>query len=311
MNDKNDLRIVKHRSSASEFNIRAIAKHYILLIKNFSVLRKIITTGQRKYFLSAAIIIKNEREYIQEWIEYHLLIGVEHFYIFDNESTDDILEVLQPYIDKGIVSYVYIKGAKKQIPAYISTMVNHYKDTNWLAILDADEFLVSVGEENIKDFLKKTSFFTSQLLLGWMVFGSSGKKHREPGLVLERFKWHASDDFIADYKPIVRPERYLRMKIPHWVDVLGKTIDENRERIWDYPSTDFFSATPAPKQKFRINHYYSKSLEEFKQKSARGRHIKEKAPRNIADFRKHDQNKEQDSLVDKEINELKKMLRSR
>lgn len=290
--------------SALKFNIRSIAKHYVLIFKNLSVFRKIVTPGHRKYFLSAVIIIKNEKDYIREWIEYHLLIGVEHFYIFDNESTDDVLEVLQPYIDQDIVSYTYVEGGKKQIPAYVSTMLNNYKETNWLAILDADEFLVSTGDEDIKEFLKKTSFFTSQLLLGWMVFGSSGQKNREPGLVTQRFRWHASDDFVADYKPIVRPERYLRMKIPHWVDVLGKTVDENRQIIWDYPKSNI----SASKQLFRINHYYSKSLEEFEEKSARGRHIKEKAPRSMADFKKHDQNKEKDNFIDKEINVLKKKL---
>lgn len=290
--------------SALKFNIRSMAKHYVLIFKNLSVFRKIVTPGHRKYFLSAVIIIKNEKDYIREWIEYHLLIGVEHFYIFDNESTDDVLEVLQPYIDQDIVSYTYVEGGKKQIPAYVSTMLNNYKETNWLAILDADEFLVSTGDEDIKEFLKKTSFFTSQLLLGWMVFGSSGQKNREPGLVTQRFRWHASDDFVADYKPIVRPERYLRMKIPHWVDVLGKTVDENHQIIWDYPKSNI----SASKQLFRINHYYSKSLEEFEEKSARGRHIKEKAPRSMADFKKHDQNKEKDNFIDKEINVLKKKL---
>jgi len=290
--------------SALKFNIRSIAKHYVLILKKMSVFMKIVTPFHRKYFLSAVIIIKNEKDYIREWIEYHLLIGVDHFYIFDNESTDNVLEVLQPYIDLDIVSYTYVAGPKKQIPAYVSTMLNNYKETNWLAILDADEFLVSTGDEDIKEFLKKTSFFTSQLLLGWMVFGSSGKKNREQGLVTERFRWHASDDFIADYKPIVRPERYVRMKIPHWVDVLGKTIDENRQIIWDYPKPNI----AASKQIFRINHYYSKSLEEFEEKSARGRHIKEKAPRSMEDFKKHDQNKEKDDFIDKEIQVLKKKL---
>lgn len=294
----------KNHMLMSKNSIRGIIKHHVLALKYIFSLPKLLTTNRRRHFLSAAIIIKNEKEYIQEWIEYHLLIGVEHFYIFDNESTDDVLEILQPYIDKGIVNYVYVKGARKQIPVYVYTMLNYFKDTNWLIILDADEFLVSVGKESITNFLKNTSFFTSQVLLGWMVFGSSGEKNKEPGLVIERFKWHATDDFIADYKPIVRPERYIRMRIPHWVDVVGKTIDENGDRIWDYPSTDSVIAKPSSKKKFRINHYYSKSFEEFKLKSARGRHIKEKAPRNLDDFYRHDQNKEIDNLIDKEICQL-------
>jgi hypothetical protein len=42
-----------------------------------------------KYYLFIGAIIYNEAEYIAEWIEYHLLVGVQKFYIFDNESTDN------------------------------------------------------------------------------------------------------------------------------------------------------------------------------------------------------------------------------
>ena len=34
--------------------------------------------------------VKNEAGNIQEWIEYHKLVGVEKFIIFDNESTDNL-----------------------------------------------------------------------------------------------------------------------------------------------------------------------------------------------------------------------------
>lgn len=291
-------------------NLRSRVKHYVLIFLNCLMIRKIFSPRHRKYFLSAVIIVKNESDYIVEWIEYHLLIGVEHFYVYDNQSTDNLLEVLQPYIESGIVTYTLIEGKKKQIPAYVATMKQRYMETKWLAILDADEFIVPVGKESLQDFLKKQSFMTSQLLLGWMVFGSSGKLKKEPGLVLDRFRWHASNDFLAEFKPIVRPERYLRMKIPHWVDVFGKTVDESGEEYYDYPSLNGKITHLAPKQKFRINHYYSKSLEEFQKKSARGRHIQEKAPRNISDFKEHDQNIERDDLLDDAIKVLNGKLRS-
>lgn len=31
----------------------------------------------------------------QEWLEFHLLVGVEHFYIFDDSSADNAREVSQ------------------------------------------------------------------------------------------------------------------------------------------------------------------------------------------------------------------------
>ena len=46
-----------------------------------------------KYFMSIACIIKNEGPYLREWLEYHKLIGVEHFYVYDNESSDNTKEL--------------------------------------------------------------------------------------------------------------------------------------------------------------------------------------------------------------------------
>lgn len=41
--------------------------------------------------------MKNEKPYLKEWLEYHLLQGVEHFYLCDNGSTDGTDAYLEPY----------------------------------------------------------------------------------------------------------------------------------------------------------------------------------------------------------------------
>ena len=46
---------------------------------------------------------RDEAKYLKEWIEFHLLVGVDDFYLTNHLSVDNYLEVLQPYIDKGIV----------------------------------------------------------------------------------------------------------------------------------------------------------------------------------------------------------------
>ena len=61
------------------------------------------------YDLAIFAVMKNEAPYVKEWLDYHLAAGVEHFYIFDNESSDNLKEILQPYIDAGIVTYHKIR----------------------------------------------------------------------------------------------------------------------------------------------------------------------------------------------------------
>jgi hypothetical protein len=57
-------------------------------------------------YLTLATMMKNQRRWLREWIEFHLMIGVEHFIVYDNESTDHPLEILQHYIDQGLVTYI-------------------------------------------------------------------------------------------------------------------------------------------------------------------------------------------------------------
>lgn len=52
--------------------------------------------------LSACTMVFNEGTFIEEWLSYHLLIGVDHFYIYDDGSTDHTHELLQPYIKQGM-----------------------------------------------------------------------------------------------------------------------------------------------------------------------------------------------------------------
>lgn len=57
--------------------------------------------GKPSIYLSVACIAKNEGPYIREWIEYHKIVGVERFYFYDNDSSDNTREVLEPYIRGG------------------------------------------------------------------------------------------------------------------------------------------------------------------------------------------------------------------
>lgn len=61
-------------------------------------------THQR--FFTVATMVKNQRRWLREWLEFYILMGVEHFLFYDNNSTDLPLEILQHYIDGGYVTYI-------------------------------------------------------------------------------------------------------------------------------------------------------------------------------------------------------------
>ena len=78
-----------------------------------------------------------------EWLEFHRLLGVERFYMYNNRSTDDHLEVLAPYIDEGTVVWHDWPMFPGQRECYEQCLADHGHETRWMAFIDLDEFLFS------------------------------------------------------------------------------------------------------------------------------------------------------------------------
>ena len=73
-------------------------KIILFLTAGLAIILGCWSTFVPNHTLSIAAIMKNEKPYLKEWLEYHQLIGVEHFYLCDNDSNDGTEEYLQPYI---------------------------------------------------------------------------------------------------------------------------------------------------------------------------------------------------------------------
>jgi len=124
----------------------------------------------KKYKLSICAIFKNEASCLKEWIEFHRLIGVDHFYLYNNGSRDGYNEILRPYIKEGLVTLVHwpdfvpnVEGADvchwvltTQVPAYEhAAKYRALNETEWLVFVDVDEYLVPIHGNTIVDILNK------------------------------------------------------------------------------------------------------------------------------------------------------------
>lgn len=239
-----------------------------------------------QYYLSICAIAKNEGPYFKEWIEWHLKQGVEKFYIYDNESTDSTKEVLSPYIESGIVEYVYFPGQKKQLLAYDDCFEKHRLDTRWLAIIDLDEFIVPIRDNNIPSYLNRMEEY-SAIEINWLVYGSGGARTKEPGNVMDRFKRHSlpNHKLNTHVKSIVNPRRVCAMVGCHEAaNISGCIVDSHGVPIKKAKGNRI------PQQDvIRINHYAIKSYEEFLAKRARGR-ARVNSLRDMGYFERYDLN---------------------
>lgn len=221
-----------------------------------------------EHYLAVCAIAKNEGAYFKEWIEWHLKLGVDKFYIYDNESTDNTKQVLQPYIESGIVEYQYFPGRRRQLAAYDDCFERHRFETRWIAVIDIDEFIVPKTDDSIPQFLHHVEGCAA-VEINWLVYGSSGARTKTGGDVMQRFRKHSLPEHRLNthVKSIVDPRQVCCMIGCHEAArISGYTVDSHgcavrncfRDRI---PQHDVI----------RINHYAVKSYEEFMEKKARGR----------------------------------------
>ena len=93
------------------------------------------------YQLAVVAIMKCEGPYLKEWLDYHLSAGVDHFYIYDNDSPDNQAEIAKPYVEAGLVTYIPFPGKAMQSPAYNDALKKFRFQCRYMAFIDGDEFV--------------------------------------------------------------------------------------------------------------------------------------------------------------------------
>lgn len=269
-----------------------------------------------KYYLSVVAVIKNEGQYLVEWLEFHKLVGVEKFYLYDNESEDNTKDVLQPYIQCGMVEYYFCPGKAKQEWAYNDILKKTGNETFWLALIDIDEFILPIEKETIPMILKEFEGYGG-LGVHWLIYGSGWKDKKDDGFVIERFKDHSETDFFQNktFKMIINPRWVSKIGIYYSVydnffNVFysifkkGFCVNENHEKLGSGP----FNATITIK-KIRINYYFSKSKEEYLKKRESGRSTMLDVKKIFENFEKFNKNDiKNDTIMDIYAQKLKKEL---
>jgi tetratricopeptide (TPR) repeat protein len=218
-------------------------------------------------YLSLCLICKDENHYLHEWLDYHILAGVQRFYVYDNDSKIPVRETLAEYIQKGWVVVMEIHGRPKQLNAYDHCITVFGKQSRWVGFIDTDEYLVPKQTTDLKDVLKDYEEFGG-LLVSSFFFGSNGHKSPPTGGQMVSYRMRADEAFTENklVKSIVQPEKILFAHTPHDFIYHQGAIGVNEEK--KYVDNQRF---PHRSSLIQLNHYYCRSLDEIHQKMSRGR----------------------------------------
>jgi glycosyltransferase involved in cell wall biosynthesis len=142
------------------------------------------------YIFSVGAMFKNESHCIKEWIEHYLNQGADHFYLVNDNSTDNTVEIIKPYIESGKITLYNAPNTGPHILGNQRNTYNKYilphlnnKDTKWLLMCDLDEFAWSPEFDTVKDFLTEYVHSLAQVQVTPTIFGSNNLEKQPKSLV--------------------------------------------------------------------------------------------------------------------------------
>src|SRR3990170_3574405 len=158
--------------------------------------------------LGIVVIVRNEAPYLEEWLCYHLAVGVQHVFLYDNGSDDGLHEVeavgvqhvflydngsddglhelVDRYVNHGLVSVVHWPLPGGQIDAYSHALRFFGPSVEWLAFIDVDEFIVPLVDDDIPALLARWPD-AADVRLPRVDFAFSGHRSPPPGLTIEAY----------------------------------------------------------------------------------------------------------------------------
>jgi len=247
---------------------------YSLFISIFS---KTVRITEKKYKVAICAIFKNEAPYIKEWIIFHKLVGIEHFYMYNNNSNDGFLEILEEYINEGLVTLIDWPGEQQQMAVY-HDCINRFKgDAKWIGFIDLDEFVVPKATDNVYELLHNFERRAGSVKLYWRLYGSSGKIERDISTpIIEDFvvcwpKLDAVGKCFYNTAYDVNLDSKLNGCLHHSMWTLLHGVSIPPLNIEGRPCVGHINVISGNKEiDMQINHYFTKSFLEYEERRKNG-----------------------------------------
>ena len=256
----------------------------LLLLGNLSA--TYVQPHARQRFMTLCTMVRNEAKYIREWVEFHSLLGVEKFTIFDNGSTDSLQEALN-----GTIANVHIipwppskwpsgnPHAKQcqgysdgtihedfafawcQLAAFHECIQQERGHSRWIAGVDVDEFFMPVYD-------KLRLYTLSEVMLAYdhmhainlqaFAYGTNHRQSpiRDDELIIQTHLLRRNDSNVR--KEFVDPAYAETYQTVHWA--------QYRQIQWN---ALIYKSIPRQRALVRYNHYPFRSVQEIHHKASK------------------------------------------
>jgi hypothetical protein len=213
-------------------------------------------------------ILRDENRFLHEWLAYHRLLGVDHFFLYDDDPDLPVRDFVKAHAEYVTVidwfgKSTTLPGRSQQTKAYTDSLSRITSGYRWVAFIDVDEFIVLGKHKSLKTFLREFGPFGA-VSLHWHLFGHNGYYDDPPGLVTASLtrrmrepgrmtKTISKTEAIAE----ITSAHFCYLKEGYW------RVDANKKPFRD-------SLYPGKTRVARVNHYHCRSFRTHIKRVQRG-----------------------------------------
>lgn len=198
--------------------------------------------------LTICAVIRDEAANLDEWLAWHERLGVSRFHLFDDASQDDTAAVLASRVASGTVTLTPWAHASywRQLSAINDCLLAHVDDTEWLAVVDVDEFLFPLAgvATTLVDLLHEPRFASvAALRVPWWQFSDRVEPEQEGEvLTTSRYLWRGSEAYLGSVrllddvdilagKSIVRPRLVSGFDTSHFATLQSGSVSVDADNL--------------------------------------------------------------------------------
>lgn len=226
-------------------------------------------------------IIKDEQEYLDEWIQYHIKLGIDQIFVFEDVFSEShksicdkypnvvtLLSVLSLYNEKEQAKITEAKKKKTVYAGYqiqfmyqILTHLHNTTDLDWVFYLDIDEFLTLKNKRQKLSTQFKPFTDYDIVVLQWLNYNANGNIHKPTKLTPDAYTQECQLYIGKMMHP--KASSKLAFNLPKWdPDKIRTNHHIPKKANWCKTN---FSTDPLEVvyDKIYIRHYITKSFEEY------------------------------------------------
>ena len=249
---------------------------FIIFRAKFIKLKKIQKEQKYKYFFCFTSMGKLENKYVKELINYYKKIGVDKFYLADNNdsSYEKLSDLLKNNILDGLLDIIDVRGIKKdQTQLFGEVYEKHKSECKWMSFFDFDEYL-SFKQTNIsiQNYFSKSNFEKCNvILINWIIYNDNDIVKYDNRSLNERFSNplynSESNKFVKSIiKGNLNLNPWIYDQTSHRPKHQLRTCDSNGNRVKTFNDV----VIPPIIEKVYLKHFATKTIEEYIEKVKRG-----------------------------------------